>query len=119
MPINYHDYPANWREIRARILARAGNRCEKCGAANGEPNPITGSRVVLTVHHLDHDTANNDHGNLQALCQLCHNLADGQYRAFNRRYGKGTRSENYSLFSQACEATESVHQQPAKNEVPS
>ena len=24
-------YPANWSELRARILARSGNRCEQCG----------------------------------------------------------------------------------------
>lgn len=27
-------YPPNWDEIRARILARAHNRCELCGAPN-------------------------------------------------------------------------------------
>ncbi|KFJ12670.1 hypothetical protein DR66_4066 [Delftia acidovorans] len=27
-------YPANWPEIRARILARAGDRCERCKAPN-------------------------------------------------------------------------------------
>ncbi|WP_175719088.1 hypothetical protein [Burkholderia anthina] len=29
-------YPANWDEVRARILARAGNRCEQCHVANGD-----------------------------------------------------------------------------------
>ncbi len=27
-------YPANWPEIRARILARANHRCERCGVGN-------------------------------------------------------------------------------------
>lgn len=27
-------YPANWKQIRAEILARAHNRCEKCGRPN-------------------------------------------------------------------------------------
>ena len=32
MPIDYSKYPPNWlREIRPRIMARANNRCEKCG----------------------------------------------------------------------------------------
>jgi 5-methylcytosine-specific restriction endonuclease McrA len=35
MPINYKDYPPNWKEIRARILKRANNRCEGCGLSNG------------------------------------------------------------------------------------
>lgn len=28
MPLNYAEYPPNWKEIRERILTRAGNRCE-------------------------------------------------------------------------------------------
>ncbi len=36
MPCDYSKYPPNWKtEIRPRILARAGNRCELCGAENG------------------------------------------------------------------------------------
>ena len=35
-PENKHRYPANWNEIRAAILARAGNCCEKCKVHNGE-----------------------------------------------------------------------------------
>ena len=36
MPIDYSRYPKNWlTEIRPAILARAGNRCEWCGGANG------------------------------------------------------------------------------------
>lgn len=31
MPWKRELYPPTWPEIRARILARAGNRCEKCG----------------------------------------------------------------------------------------
>lgn len=33
-PENRHRYPADWPAIRARILARAGNACEKCKAPN-------------------------------------------------------------------------------------
>jgi 5-methylcytosine-specific restriction endonuclease McrA len=36
-PENRSKYPANWRELSRRIRhERAGNRCEKCGAPNGE-----------------------------------------------------------------------------------
>jgi 5-methylcytosine-specific restriction endonuclease McrA len=78
MPIDYKKYPKNWKEIRAAILARAGNRCEgsplypHCRAANGMPHPETGSKVVLTVAHLDHSTTNSDPENLRAWCQRCH-----------------------------------------------
>jgi hypothetical protein len=33
-PENKALYPANWKEIRARILERAGNCCERCRVAN-------------------------------------------------------------------------------------
>jgi hypothetical protein len=35
-PENRARYPADWPEIRARILARAGNCCEWCRAPNRE-----------------------------------------------------------------------------------
>lgn len=34
-PENKARYPKNWKEIRARILERAGHKCEKCNAVNG------------------------------------------------------------------------------------
>lgn len=85
MPCDYKDYPKNWRsEIRPAILERAGNRCEFCGAVNYEDHPDTGSRVVLTIAHLDHDLTHNDPANLRALCQRCHNRHDVKHRARNR-----------------------------------
>jgi 5-methylcytosine-specific restriction endonuclease McrA len=33
-PENKSRYPADWSDIRARILARAKHRCEKCGVPN-------------------------------------------------------------------------------------
>ena len=35
-PENRNRYPANWAEIRAAILERAGNCCEKCKVPNGK-----------------------------------------------------------------------------------
>lgn len=35
MPLNYKEYPKNWKkEIRPAILKRANNRCEECGLQN-------------------------------------------------------------------------------------
>jgi hypothetical protein len=34
-PENKARYPANWKEIRTAILARAENRCETCRVLNG------------------------------------------------------------------------------------
>jgi hypothetical protein len=35
-PENRSRYPANWNEIRAAILARAGDCCEQCKVPNGK-----------------------------------------------------------------------------------
>jgi hypothetical protein len=73
--MNRADYPADWAEISRRIrFERAGNRCEWCGAANGQPHPDTGSRVVLTVAHLRTATSKMDCRDevLVALCQRDH-----------------------------------------------
>lgn len=75
MPCDYNLYPPNWKtEIRPRILKRAGNRCEFCGAENRKPHPETGSRVILTIAHLDRDRDNHEVSDdrLRALCQRCH-----------------------------------------------
>jgi len=61
--------------------------CELCDAKNGEPHPVTKSKVVLTVHHLDFNPRNNERYNLMALCQRCHNRLDAKYRAKNRKKG--------------------------------
>jgi len=86
MPCDYSKYPDNWfSEIRPRILERAKNRCELCGVDNGQPHPITGAIVVLTIMHMDHDTAHNDASNLKAGCQRCHNKYDAPHRQANAR----------------------------------
>lgn len=88
MPVrkeNRARYPANWKEISAAIRARAGNACEWCGARNGEPHPETGSKVVLTTAHLDHQPENCDPQNLAALCQRCHLRYDAKHHATNAR----------------------------------
>lgn len=81
----------DWRALRALVLERAGNRCEgspafpDCRAANGQVHPVTGSRVVLTIAHLDQNPANSDPANLRALCQRCHNRHDAPHRAASRK----------------------------------
>lgn len=89
-------YPPDWPAISLRIrTVRAGNRCEctgwcgatpheagRCEAVNGQPHPLTGSRVVLTVAHLDHHPEDCRDENLAALCQRCHLIYDAeQHRA--------------------------------------
>lgn len=82
MPIDYSLYPENWKtEIRPAILSRAQNKCEFCGAENYQPHPETGSKVILTIAHLDHNIANNHYDNLRCLCQKCHLTYDGLLHA--------------------------------------
>lgn len=86
-PENKSRYPANWKVISRFVrFVRAGNRCELCGAENGKPNPVTGSKVVLTCAHWhDHTIENCSLLNLKAACQLCHNRHDAKHRAKNRK----------------------------------
>jgi len=97
MPIDYKKYPKNWKtEIRPKILERAGNKCEgspkypECRAEDRSPHPVTGSKVILTIAHLNHDTKDSRPENLRAWCQRCHNTYDAPYRAKNRRENKGS-----------------------------
>ena len=82
-PENRCRYPKNWKAISLRIRSeRAAWRCEgspaypDCRAVHGEPHPITGGKVVLTVGHLDHTPENCADDNLKAWCQRCHNVYD-------------------------------------------
>jgi hypothetical protein len=89
MPINYKHYHPKWRLISKLIrVNRAKNACEWCGAANYAPHPLTGSRVVLTVAHIDRNKHNNRFHNLAALCQKCHLHHDLQQHIANRKYGR-------------------------------
>lgn len=70
-PENRNRYPANWKQIREDILKRANNKCEFCGIVCGIDNYAireNGSKVVLTIAHLDHTPENCDYENLRALC---------------------------------------------------
>ena len=95
-------YPPDWAEISAGIrFGRAGGRCEcegecgtgrhqdhRCEAEHGQPSPYTGSTVVLTTAHLDHDPPNVDPANLRGFCQLCHLAYD---RDHHRQTAAATR----------------------------
>lgn len=75
-------------------MGRREIRCELCNAENYKPHWKTGSRVVLTIRHIDYDIKNNVHYNLIALCQRCHNKLDMPLRMKNRKkteMEKGTR----------------------------
>lgn len=82
-PENKALYPADWKQISERIrFERAGNRCESCGIENYTINE-RGSKVVLTVAHLNHDPADCRDENLKAMCQKCHLSYDAELHARN------------------------------------
>ena len=97
MPIDYNNYPHNWKEISHFIrFERAKGYCEgsplypDCRAEHGKPHPVTGSNVVLTTAHLGipkedgtpgnkNDTMDCRLENLKAMCQRCHLTFDAEH----------------------------------------
>ena len=97
-------YPKDWKALSLSTRQRAGWRCEgspgvypDCRAANGMPHPVTGSKVVLTVAHLDHDETSADPANLMAMCQRCHLTNDRQHHAKNAAASRRRRSPQLDL----------------------
>ncbi len=95
MPMRRELYPDDWETISKRIrFERAQNKCEcegeceshegRCQAVNYEPHPDTGSRVVLTVAHLNDDKMDCSDENLKAMCQRCHLNYDRDEHRRNR-----------------------------------
>lgn len=116
MPIDYKEYPKNWKtEIRPAILDRSNNCCEFCGVKNHSIINRTGkglndweywpegmeseawsldgkksTKIILTIAHLDHDKFNHDVdlSRLKALCQKCHLQYDIKHHVSNRLKNK-------------------------------
>lgn len=86
-PENRARYPADWPVISAAVKEAAGWRCEgspmfpQCRARHGAAHPVTGSLVVLTVGHLDHEPEHCERANLRAWCQRCHLNYDAKHHA--------------------------------------
>ena len=98
-PENKKRYPRNWKEIRAKILERAGNKCEFCGIENYAIKD-NGTKVVLTIAHLDHTPENCNPDNLRALCQKCHLAYDAKHHAKNARKTREKKMGQTNLFEQ-------------------
>lgn len=99
-PENRHRYGPGWDELSHSLKAEVGWRCEcdgrcgrpaehlaedgRCRNVHGEPAFGTGSRVVLTVAHLDHTPENNVRSNLMVACQGCHLHYDREHHGQTR-----------------------------------
>lgn len=100
MPIrreNRDRYPANWSDISRHIrFERAGGRCEcigecgrgthpgRCPNEHGGTAYGTGSEVVLTTAHLNHQPEDCRPENLRAMCQGCHLHYDAEHHRQTR-----------------------------------
>jgi hypothetical protein len=97
-------YPANWRELSAGIkFGRALGRCEDCGRPHGATFLRGGKvrKVILATAHLDHNPANNDDGNLRALCAACHLRHDRKEHQRRRRITLRGRKADTDFFEAA------------------
>ena len=124
MPINYKEYPKDWKIIRYRILERANHKCEFCGVPNhvlihrtgkgindwvfwpegmeSEAWDIDGlkcTKIILTIAHLDHDKTNHEVSDerLKALCQKCHLQYDMPRHVANRKRNRQLKMNQISL----------------------
>lgn len=103
-PENRARYPKDWKTIVERVRERSGDSCEgspafpDCRARNGEPHPVTRSRVVLTTGHLDHVPEHCDLANLRHWCQRCHLVYDGPHHAESRAARKHAAAATQELF---------------------
>ncbi len=134
MPWIKDKYPADWKDrIRPDILKRDHYKCKRCGVpqrSKGYRDPhgefilcddfmlawaqdcnLKIITIFLAVAHLNHDTSDNDYGNLASMCQQCHNRHDSQHRAMNRKIRAGnTRSRVNSTESTGSNPSKSIPQ---------
>ena len=55
MPVNWKDYPPNWKQIAREKKDSVGWKCEVCGAQCRRPGePFDTHKRTLTVAHLNH-----------------------------------------------------------------
>lgn len=108
-PENRTRYPSDWADISRAIKERAGWRCEcegecgmrthvdlggRCENRHRKPSVYTGSVVILTTAHLNHQPEDCRPENLRAMCQGCHLFYDREHHAQTARQ---TRDERRSL----------------------
>ena len=74
MPVNYSDYPKNWREISLRVLKRSGFICKYCMGGRKKNDPFT-------RHHVDHDPMNLNEDMIQNMHSSCHLLFHTTFRS--------------------------------------
>jgi 5-methylcytosine-specific restriction endonuclease McrA len=94
-----HRYGEAWAVLALTLKFCADYRCEcdgrcgrpaehledgRCRNRQGEPAYGTGSKVVLTIAHLDHEPSHNERSNLMVACQGCHLHYDREHHGQTR-----------------------------------
>ncbi len=101
---------SEWLAFRASILDRAGNACEgtpmhpDCRIPNGALS-ARGTKVVLTIAHMDHDATHADPDRCRALCQRCHLNWDRKNHITNAAETRRRKSPQADMFCERMEAS--------------
>ena len=105
MPMDRSLYPDNWEAIARAVKVEADWRCRHCGKQCRRPGEQhISQKYTLTVAHLDHDPANCERDNLQAMCAPCHLRYDASMharRATRTRLKRQEEAGQESLFEEA------------------
>ena len=73
MPVNWKNYPPNWKEIAVSVKEGTDWTCQVCGKQCKRPGePFKTHKMTLTVAHLNHDPMDCRPENLKAMCAPCH-----------------------------------------------
>lgn len=111
-PENKARYPKDWKQISLAIKERAGWQCEcngecgrgthagRCTNRHKEPAYGTGSTVILTTAHLDHQPENCTPDNLRAMCQGCHLHYDRHHHTQTKYATRKANAKTGDLFSE-------------------
>lgn len=94
MPVDWSNYPPDWKQIALAVKEAADWVCQECGQQCRKPGePFDTHRRTLTVAHLDHDPMNSDPRNLKALCAPCHLRYDAPVKAQKLRTKRQGRTD--------------------------
>ena len=85
MPVNWNDYPKDWKQIAKAKKESVGWKCEICGKqCKRDGEPYVSGRLILTVAHLNHNPMDCRPENLMAMCAPCHLRYDAEHHRLTR-----------------------------------
>lgn len=77
-------YPWAYYQIRTKVIERDGDVCLHCGVTGAQERANDRLGRGLTVHHIDHNKANNNMGNLITFCKRCNSSANGKSKDWEK-----------------------------------